>query len=156
MTRQIQIRRGTATENDAFTGAVGEVTMDTTNNTLRIHDGTTPGGTVLAKKSEIPSQQITISPIPDWSAGVDITPPTSSSKYTCPYDGIYCFCLMGNQTKTSLYINDIKTANCMNNSTTANANKTTVSVYLNKSDIIYFDGIISSIYSSTFYPLMEA
>lgn len=53
MSRQIQIRRGTANENDAFTGAIGEITMDTTNNTLRVHDGETAGGTVLAKQSEI-------------------------------------------------------------------------------------------------------
>lgn len=48
-----QIRRGTAAENDAFTGAIGEVTMDTTNKTLRVHDGETLGGTILAKKSEL-------------------------------------------------------------------------------------------------------
>ena len=54
MARQIQIRRGTAAENDNFTGAIGEVTMDITNKTLRVHDGETLGGTVLAKQSEIP------------------------------------------------------------------------------------------------------
>lgn len=52
MSRQIQIRRGTVDENDAFTGAIGEITMDTTNKTLRIHDGETPGGTTLAKQKE--------------------------------------------------------------------------------------------------------
>lgn len=79
MTRQIQIRRGTATENDAFTGAVGEVTMDTTNNTLRVHDGTTPGGTVLAKKSEIPSQQT----LPDnYDFVVESQLPTAANNYT--------------------------------------------------------------------------
>lgn len=54
MSRQIQIRRGTAVEHATFTGAIGEITMDTTNKTLRVHDGTTAGGTVLAKQSEIP------------------------------------------------------------------------------------------------------
>lgn len=54
MSRQIQIRRGTSTEHENFTGAIGEITMDTTNKTLRVHDGTTAGGTVLAKQSEIP------------------------------------------------------------------------------------------------------
>ncbi|MBQ7409279.1 MAG: hypothetical protein IJV03_01815, partial [Alphaproteobacteria bacterium] len=53
MARQIQIRRGSASENDNFTGTIGEVTMDTTNKTLRVHDGETLGGTVLAKQSEI-------------------------------------------------------------------------------------------------------
>lgn len=58
MSRQIQIRRGSADEHKTFTGVSGEITMDTTNNTLRIHDGATLGGTVLAKKSEIPSDII--------------------------------------------------------------------------------------------------
>lgn len=48
MAIQIQLRRGTSTEHDSFTGAVGEVTVDTTNTTLRVHDGTTAGGTRLA------------------------------------------------------------------------------------------------------------
>ena len=44
MSRQIQIRRGSATEHNNFTGAIGEITMDTTNKTLRVHDGETIGG----------------------------------------------------------------------------------------------------------------
>ena len=54
MSRQIQIRRGTAAEHENFTGAIGEITMDTTNNTLRVHDGVIAGGTALAKQSELP------------------------------------------------------------------------------------------------------
>jgi hypothetical protein len=44
MAVQIQLRRGTASESDSFTGAIGEVTVDTTNKTLRVHDGATVGG----------------------------------------------------------------------------------------------------------------
>ena len=44
MATQVQIRRGTATENDAFTGASGELTFDTTNKRVRVHDGSTAGG----------------------------------------------------------------------------------------------------------------
>ena len=51
---QIQFRRGSSAEHETFTGAPGEITVDTTNNTLRVHDGQTPGGTTLAKRSEIP------------------------------------------------------------------------------------------------------
>lgn len=54
MSRQIQFRRGTSAEHETFTGAPGEITVDTTANTLRVHDGQTPGGTTLAKQSEIP------------------------------------------------------------------------------------------------------
>lgn len=53
MSRQIQIRRGSQTEHETFTGAIGEITMDTTNNTLRIHDGATVGGTALAKQNDL-------------------------------------------------------------------------------------------------------
>ena len=48
MAKQLQLRKGTATEHNTFTGALGEVTVDTTNKTLRVHDGTTAGGTQLA------------------------------------------------------------------------------------------------------------
>ncbi len=44
MATQIQFRRGSSSENDAFTGALGEVTVDTTNDSLRIHNGTNAGG----------------------------------------------------------------------------------------------------------------
>lgn len=51
--RQIQIRRGTSEQHENFTGALGEVTMDTTNKTLRIHDGETAGGVALAKQEDL-------------------------------------------------------------------------------------------------------
>lgn len=41
---QIRLRGGTATEHATFTGAAREVTVNTTNNTLVVHDGTTAGG----------------------------------------------------------------------------------------------------------------
>ena len=53
MSRSIQLRRGTAAEHENFIGKVGEVTMDTTNKTLRVHDGEIVGGIMLAKKNEI-------------------------------------------------------------------------------------------------------
>lgn len=49
MPTQVQFRRGTSTENNSFTGAAGELSVDTTNYTLRIHDGSTAGGHVQAK-----------------------------------------------------------------------------------------------------------
>ena len=47
MAKQLQLRSGTTTEHNTFTGAVGEVTVDTTNKTLRVHDGSTVGGHVV-------------------------------------------------------------------------------------------------------------
>lgn len=48
---QVQIRRGTDAENDAFTGAEGEVTMDLTEKTLRVHDGERQGGTKIINEN---------------------------------------------------------------------------------------------------------
>ena len=48
MALQIKLRSGTETEHNTFTGALCEVTVDTTNKTLRVHDGITVGGTRLA------------------------------------------------------------------------------------------------------------
>ena len=47
MAKQWQIRRGTTAENDAFTGAIGEITMDTQKNQIRLHDGSTQGGKIF-------------------------------------------------------------------------------------------------------------
>jgi len=44
MATQVQFRRGTTTQNNAFTGAIGEITYDSEAKTLRLHDGSTAGG----------------------------------------------------------------------------------------------------------------
>lgn len=41
---QVQLRRGTTAENDAMTGADGEITFDTDLNRVRARDGSTAGG----------------------------------------------------------------------------------------------------------------
>ena len=53
MALQIQLRRGTTTEHSSFTGAVGEVTVDTSKNTLVLHDGVTAGGFPLTSSGEV-------------------------------------------------------------------------------------------------------
>jgi len=50
---QVKFRRGTATQHNSFTGANGEITVDTTNKTLRVHNGITVGGERLATYSEL-------------------------------------------------------------------------------------------------------
>lgn len=71
MARQIQIRRGTTLENDNFTGAIGEVTMDTDAKTLRVHDGETVGGVALARVSDVMGDYV-----------VEIQLPTADNNYT--------------------------------------------------------------------------
>ena len=53
MATAIQFRRGTTAQHSSFTGLVGEITVDTDLDTLRVHDGSTAGGTRLAKYSEV-------------------------------------------------------------------------------------------------------
>jgi hypothetical protein len=47
MPTQVQFRRGTTVQNNAFTGAVGELSVDTDLDVIRVHDGVTPGGFAL-------------------------------------------------------------------------------------------------------------
>jgi hypothetical protein len=46
---RLRLRRGTTINHQSFTGAEGEVTYDTTLNTLRAHDGETQTGIVIAR-----------------------------------------------------------------------------------------------------------
>lgn len=87
MARQIQIRRGTTLENDNFTGAVGEITMDTDVKTLRVHDGETTGGIALAKYDDMPnSQDIILATIPDYANGTECV---FLSETTAPENGYF-------------------------------------------------------------------
>ena len=53
MTEQLQLRRGTAAQVVAFTGAQGEIVVDTTNNRAVVNDGATMGGWPAAKLAEV-------------------------------------------------------------------------------------------------------
>jgi len=49
---EVKLRRGTTAQHSTFTGAEGEVTVDTDKDTVIVHDGTTTGGHELRKKSD--------------------------------------------------------------------------------------------------------
>lgn len=49
---QVKLRRGTTAQHGSFTGAEGEVTVDTDKDTVVVHDGSTAGGHELRKKSD--------------------------------------------------------------------------------------------------------
>ncbi len=49
MATQLQIRRGTTAQMTAFTGAEGEIAVNTSTDTVHVHDGSTAGGFALAK-----------------------------------------------------------------------------------------------------------
>lgn len=52
MSTQLQLRRGTTAQHNTFTGAVGEVTYDTDLKAIRVHDGSTAGGTLVATTTD--------------------------------------------------------------------------------------------------------
>jgi hypothetical protein len=77
MAIQVKFRRGSNGQHSSFTGANGEITIDTTNKTIRVHDGVTVGGTRLAKLNEIitPSA-VSGSLIPSANITYDLGSPT--------------------------------------------------------------------------------
>lgn len=96
MARVLQLRRGTTAENDLFTGAVGELTMDTTTNELRIHDGSTVGGHTLANGADTDLSNLTATgksvcanlAMPSDSYD-NLTLGASDTYYTAPSDGYF-------------------------------------------------------------------
>ena len=50
MAKLLKLRRGTTSQHSSFTGAEGEVTIDTTKDTAVVHDGTTQSGRPLARE----------------------------------------------------------------------------------------------------------
>jgi hypothetical protein len=71
MSEQLQLRRGTAAQIAAFTGAQGEAIVDTTNNRLVVQDGATAGGFPAAKLSEVVTN--TRAPVNDAAYSVQTT-----------------------------------------------------------------------------------
>ena len=53
MAIEVKFRRGTTAQHSSFTGANGEITVDTTLSTIRVHDGVTAGGTRIAKYTDL-------------------------------------------------------------------------------------------------------
>ncbi len=54
--KEILWKGGTAAKNNVYTGEPGEITIDTDNHRVRVHDGATAGGTALALKSDLPTK----------------------------------------------------------------------------------------------------
>jgi len=74
----VQFRRGTTAQNDAFTGAVGEISYDTENNTIRVHDGSTAGGAELltgASNNELTNKTFGGDLLPSADSAYDLGSP---------------------------------------------------------------------------------
>lgn len=55
MSQPLQPRRGTTIDHAGVTGLPGEISVDTTKNTVVVHDGVTVGGFPLARENALPT-----------------------------------------------------------------------------------------------------
>ena len=62
MPTQLQFRRGTTSQNNGFTGAVGELTIDTDTDAIILHDGSTAGGLEIVPSGTIVAYGNTTAP----------------------------------------------------------------------------------------------
>lgn len=65
--KQVQLRRGTTAETEEFTGAMGEVTVDTTKKTAVVHDGEKKGGYPLAKEEDLDDAKESIEQLREYT-----------------------------------------------------------------------------------------
>lgn len=160
MSRIIQMRRGDATAHANFTGKIGEITYDTTAKTLHVHDGQTAGGTVLAKKSEIPTLDTTnlLKKI-DFSSGTAVTT-TSGGTYTAQSDQMLV-CIVGfgtSSTSELMILKDSDTSFVPDNLLVAlnlsNWMTTSNMIYMSAGQSIYIRSRYGSV-SITSYPIVQ-
>jgi hypothetical protein len=88
MSTAVQLRRGTTSQHSSFTGAVGEVTVDTTKDTVVVHDGTTVGGHPLVKESE---KGVTVVQQTSATGSADIPTGTTAERDGSPQTGYFRF-----------------------------------------------------------------
>lgn len=72
MSKQVRLRRGTTAQHSSFTGAQGEVTVDTDKKVVVVHDGSTAGGVPM-----FPSTGGTITGMTAFGAGLKLTGPAT-------------------------------------------------------------------------------
>ena len=80
--KELQLRRGTGVENAAFTGKMAEPVYLTDTKEVAVHDGSTPGGTILQNKLTFDSTPTTNSNNPVTSDGVYDALATKQDKLT--------------------------------------------------------------------------
>ena len=77
----LQLRRGTSTQHSTFTGANGEVTVDTTKNTIVVHDGATAGGSPLATEEFVTTNLQSADSLGELSGTTDDITEGSTNKF---------------------------------------------------------------------------
>ena len=100
MATQVQFRRGTAAQNNNFTGAEGELSVNLTNYSLRLHDGATQGGYEIARQ-DFTNATFGASVLPDADATRSLG--SSSFKFLSVHSQGFTGALTGNaDTATAL------------------------------------------------------
>ena len=150
MPTQVQFRRGTSTQNNAFTGAAGELSVDTTLTTLRVHDGSTAGGVALVNLSS--AQTLTNKTITSPSIGTSLTTASSSfdllntTATTLNFAGAATALTIGATTGTTTIRNALTvTGNLTVNGTTTTVNSTTVEIQ----NAFVFEGATADAFETT-------
>jgi hypothetical protein len=136
---QVKLRRGTATEHNTFTGAEGEVTVDTTNDTLRVHDGSTAGGVRLAKLSEVSGGTGTVTSV---GSGTGLTGGPITTSGTLSLASIANLRALGNVSGSTAAPTavEIKDEDAMtSNSATALATQQSIKAYVDSQTVSKFD-----------------
>ena len=123
MPTALQFRRGTTAQNNSFTGALGEISIDTQLDTIRVHDGSTAGGFELVQKAA--TQTLTNKTL---ALGSNTVSGTTAQFNTALSDGSFAT-LAGSETLTN------KTINASNNTLSNIANSA-----LSNSSITVTDG----------------
>jgi hypothetical protein len=88
MSTAVQLRRGTTAEHASFTGAVGEVTVDTTKDTIVVHDGVLEGGHPLLKEAAV---DVTVAAITSNSGSLKLPAGTELERDGSPAAGYLRF-----------------------------------------------------------------
>lgn len=68
MAKQVKFRRGTTADHSVFTGAVGELTVDTDKKVVIVHDGGTVGGRPMAREDLSNVSEIAVSKLANGTA----------------------------------------------------------------------------------------
>lgn len=85
----------------------------------------------------------------NWGSGVSVTLPTSDSKYTAPYDGVYVTTIYKNNTTAHLVINN-NTTSYVYRDAADGATNMSFFVPLTKGDVIYWGASLTAV-ESKFY-----
>lgn len=78
--KQVQRRRGTTAQHATFTGAVGEVTVDTDRKVEVVHDGVTPGGFPMASLRDVESTNLAVQAAQNTANGALANAATADGK----------------------------------------------------------------------------